>query len=390
MLVIFLNNKLISADTIAPLVHEFSRRYPEVPIEVTCYDRRTLDVILTNPVVYDVFRRSGRFYALSGSSSVRLRRIVVSAVRVMRLAWFGVTGRATFVHFRALNHLPLKVLYYLNPSRTFFCQSANAGLSDAHTKALRVLEPRDMSNPMPSGRLLIAFDSHWWGLHDQRLAAVKKCLVSPPYRRPMWHEHIREILPLWLQRVGVSPSGQFFVFMLSPMDRAELLYDPDGYPELFLETLEILADVAPEIPVLIKRHPATLPDFIHVQDDLVKRSRHRLAKIVDVHPMVLAIGARAFIANSFTSTFEIARYMGVTTVEYTRYSSKALAATGGGSINPTAVTEFVNDAPDRMRRLIASLAVGTVERIEPEVDTESNFEDLLSRLAGSACAPAGA
>jgi hypothetical protein len=296
------------------------------------------------------------------------------------LAWFAFLRSATFVHFKALNSFPMRILYHLNPERTFFCQASNAYFTDAHLAALKVLEPRSFANPVPAARHFIGFDEKWWPFKDNRLQGRDRRLVSPPYRRARWHDHLRNTGASLLRNVAIGQDERYFVMVLSTMDAAELLSNVDGYPDLFAATLRILASEAPDTPVLIKRHPATGREFAALQEKLVKDSGHQRAYFVDLHPMVLAPRALAFIANSYSSTFDFAHHMGVSTIEFTHYSAKALAATNGGSISPRTVTHFVQE-PGQFRLTISDLLKNSQQRRSPVTDQSENYDGLLDLLA---------
>ena len=73
MIFVFLSRKLITLDTIVPLLHELKLRAPDTRFELICFDRATQNAIRENVVLYDVVRKLGRLRMMGRWSDGRLR-----------------------------------------------------------------------------------------------------------------------------------------------------------------------------------------------------------------------------------------------------------------------------------------------------------------------------
>jgi hypothetical protein len=98
--------------------------------------------------------------------------------------------------------------------------------------------------------------------------------------------------------------------------------------------------------------------------------------------MVLATRARVVVANYYTTTLTDCHWMGVPTIEYTHYNSRALELTAGGSMRPDMVDYFINHERAVLRATLVNL-IGKPAELPPcgqDLDPAGVFE----LLAGTA------
>src|SRR4051812_12418689 len=110
-LIVFLNNKLGTCDAITPILYEVAERHPDTTVRFICFDHRTYDAIRKNIVLYDAICKIGGLQCL-GTPERGLVAAIKARIALFRrlalwvlLAW---SGRATFLHFRALHQWPLQ------------------------------------------------------------------------------------------------------------------------------------------------------------------------------------------------------------------------------------------------------------------------------------------
>lgn len=143
---VFLNNKLISLDTILPLIWELKTLHPEVKLEFYCFGVRTRDVIEENVVLCEVLNDMGSLKVFGGSRKLKVWRDVVALFTLMRLVIWGIRG-CTFIHFKALNAWPLRILYVINPRRTILFQSSSIGQTDVERRIDMITNPMRWEKP---------------------------------------------------------------------------------------------------------------------------------------------------------------------------------------------------------------------------------------------------
>lgn len=193
MLVVFLNNKLITSDTIAPMMLELKARYPTVDIRFYCFDQTTYEIIRRNKVVFDALAQAGHLAVFKGTSGSWIFEKAVAVLNLARFAWLGLVGRATFLHFKALNEMPLKILSWINRRRTFMCQGSTLALSAIEAEIGKVTDPNrhaQMVEPAAAG--LIGFDANWPYFSAAVAADLPHFLVSSPFKRPAWRRYLED------------------------------------------------------------------------------------------------------------------------------------------------------------------------------------------------------
>ena len=161
---------------------------------------------------------------------------------------------------------------------------------------------------------------------------------------------------------------------------SKLLVNPGDFPVLFEETLKILSQECPDIPIVIKLHPATYPSYLDRQKQILARSPKKNVIVADIHPLLLAMRAKAFLCNTVSSTLMFAKYMGVPTIEYSHYSKDVLKITDGKSMRPEFVTYFANRDEQQLCQFL-KLVLSHSEQEQPQEMEDTNYNLLLERLA---------
>ncbi|MHA1564887.1 MAG: hypothetical protein ACTSX7_06205 [Alphaproteobacteria bacterium] len=362
MIAVFLNNKLIAADTVLPLLLEFHAKWPRHRFEFFCFDESTQRAIEANTIIADAMTGLGKLRMIGRRKAGPLALIghrFRAAFTLARLVFLGLIGQAAFIHFKALNTWPLRLLYLANRRRTFYIQPTGVGSSDAEKRVDEINRPRRAAAHGPAATALVSFNQDWAPLHDPRGLDLPRYRLPPTYNRRHWHHHLdrqaeRRLGPV-LGELGCPAEARFVVFVLSSMDPTAMFTRPDMFPHLFEESLDAMIAAIPDVPVLVKPHPATTPqrlDFLH--QAIAARAPAKIA-LSNLHPLLLARGAYCFIGNVFSSTFANAATMNLPTIEYTSYSDETLAATGGTSIRPDLVDHFINGDRAALEQILTHL-----------------------------------
>lgn len=387
MLAVFLNNKLISCDTILPLAMEVRAR-SSMAARFYTTDARTYDAIKQNVVLWDAINTIGRLVLL-GPRDRRpiprfLNKLRAGAI-LLQLAAVALLGRVYFLHFRALNSNPLAFLARMNPRRVFFCESDSYGESVLMKRIAEVIAPRERDSEPPVRGALLAFQPRWVWLHDPEARRLPRYVFGPTRTRRIWLDFVRENGDAYVRRAleaeGHPGDARTIVFMTGYLGPLDYLHAPDSTLRLLRQTLEILAEIAPQHVIVLKPHVITAKDVL---DQVVRELRAAGAKIAiaNLHPSVLALRATCFIANYYSTTLADAYTMNTPTIEYTDYSARALEVTGGGSMNPDFVSHFINNDPARLRAILKKVLATPRRPAPPGLDGDSS--GVLDVLCGRA------
>lgn len=396
MLIVFLNNKLISCDTVVPLTYELAQKYPGTTVEFHCFDKRTYDQIKENVVLFEALSSIGTLKLFTDHKRVtrhqnpaqRIFFKLRAAYNLLRLIILSTTRRARIVHFKALNDWPLKILYLLNRNRTFLFEATTAGVTDVERASDSQIQERNYTEELPAAAALVSFSGQWPILDDPRIEDLPRFILFPPYKNPCWQEYLQQRANTFLSQSGIGEDATTITYILSSMDNVGVLDAATDFLELFEETLTILRDTLPEVAIAIKRHPATKPEFVAAQDDAVARVGHAHVHFTNVHPMVLARISTCFIANAYSTTFDAAHFCGRKTIEYTRYPKEILQITDGNSTRPDLTDVFIQQNPEILHTALTDIydtrnAAPIRTREDPDIeDRQQRYDDLLARLAG--------
>jgi len=393
MIFVFLNNKLIALDTVLPLMLELKRRHPNVRLEFLCFEPRTETAIRENVVLSDALDSIGRLRMVGrrkAGAAHWLGHRLRSIAMLSRIAFLALVGGARFVHFKALNEWPFRLLYVLAPNRTFFAQASNTAQTATERSVDQINKKRSYPSIVPAAGQLIGFNGDWWGFADPRLADKPHFLLPPTIQLPAWNEHLAQAAPRYLRDAlsyDSAVGAGYAVYILSSMDHAPILQDPDGFPDLMEETLAALHKARPELFVLVKPHPATRPTYRERVAAIIERQVAAGQAVAEthLHPQLLASKARFFIANVFSSTFINAVLSGTPTIEFTRYSETTLAVTDNGSMRPDLVDHFINGDAERLGALVGAIQSRGEDARQPVTPRIADAVwRLLDTLAGAA------
>ncbi len=378
MIAVFLGNKLVSCDTVLPIMMTVKRRHPGEAINIYCIGRATFDVIHRNQVLWDGIHKIGRLYNLGrvghGRGSWLVHRAKAFAF-LLRLSWLGLIGRATFVHFGRLNAWPFRLLFFSNPRNTVLMQQVSAGHGplEAGIDALKRAR-RDRTSDQAAGRLM-GFGPNWPAFAQAGVPQSRCHVLGVPHLAPAWRDYIDGRAARDFDGAGHGESAEILAFMLGFFGPLDFLPSADTVQQLFEESLDILVAAGGGRPVFIKPHAIT---DLKIVDTALKARAGAPLVVSHLHPNVLATRARLCIANYYSATLYTMRALGVPTIEYTDYTEQALVATDDGSMRPDAVSHFVQRDRAGLDRLVRDLVQRPRNHIAPR-DLDPSAIDALAR-----------
>ena len=384
MIVVFLSNKLITCDTILPVMMEVHRASGGRPIRFYCFEAKTYEAIRRNVVLSDAIDSIGTLELLGrrrkGGLTWLTHRVRMTLVLVP-LAVRALAGRVTFIHFKALNEWPLRLLYLVNRRRTFFFEGDSSGWSELMMQGIDNIKrerKRDQSRPAAGG--IVGFRTEWPVFQNPALRRLPRYVFGTTHNRMAWLDFVRSRADRYIARdfanVGLAESDEILVYILGYFGPMDFMRTPNSLLRLFRETLDILAEAGCGLPIFIKPHIIT---DLHVVQREVEGYPQCPIVITHLHPSVLATRAKFFVANYYSTTFATARQMNAPTVEYTDYSDAALEVTGNASMRSEYVSHFINGDRKALRRIVLALANGP--RPKAPAALEGDDSGLIACLA---------
>ena len=388
MFVVFLNNKLISCDSILPLIMEASERTGRRGLFVTL-DAETFDGIRQNVVLWDGIHRIGSLKLLGRRNKTGLLAWLMHRISILPwMVWLSLRALCApvhYFHFRQLNYWPLRGLYLLNRSRTVYCESDSFGEPELMARVRDLGYGSTPRHASPAAGAILAFHPRFWAYNAEITHHLPRFLFGPTRPRKSWMTYIRERSALDIAKAfadaKVEPSDRIAVFMLSFFGAINYLEDAGDkgrvMRELFETTLDVLEAEAPNLPVFIKPHVFT--DTQVITDALAKRPNLK-AVVMYLHPSILGTQAAFFVTNVYSTTQADAHSAGVPTIEFSRYAERALEISCGGSLRPDMIDHFIQDDKQQLALVVKELAkVAIKQPTEEPVDDPAGFFAFLHR-----------
>ena len=325
-IIVFLNNKLVSCDTILPVMFELNRLLPNHRMEFICFDQNTSDAIRNNFVLMEGIERLGHLRKFvrrnAGHAAVLAHRIRV-AVFLFRRAMLAIFGRTVFVHFKGLNSWPLKGMYFLNRKRTLFCQPTAAGYTKEERAVSGLIKPRPDNVEAPSASALLYFNDDWLFLEPRISNGIPRYRLPNPYQLEGWCNYIDSRAASDLNKIlmqsSAGDSTPVIGFLLGWFGEMGFLADSHAVRALFEEALDILIEEGNGCLIALKPHAIT--DMSIVKDVIAKRPDAPIM-ITHAHPSVLASRAAFVVSNYYSTAMYPMRALGVPTVEIGRASCR--------------------------------------------------------------------
>ena len=382
MFAVFLNNKLISCDSILPLMMELHAATGR-PVYFFTPDARTYRSIQENIVLYDGIRSIGSLKLLGNRKRDFVNRFIgrMSAGMVLlSLAFRYLFGRADIFHFRALNEKPLSILALLGERRIYFCESDSYGetqlVHDVTYVKRGTMIPKTTWRPTAGG--LIAFQAKWSWLHDAKTKALPSFVFGPTRPRKIWVDYVNRIADSFLKdEIGSEyEQSELLVFMLGFLGDLDYLASENSTKRLLDETIRVLIEEGEGRPIYLKPHVITDLAFL---ESIVSKYPEGNIIIGNLHPSVLATRAKFFVASYYTTTLGDAHYMNVPTIEFTEYSKDALAISEGGSMRPDFVNYFINGDVDEFRSTVRKLIRSPKEA--PPIGISDDSSQLIAHFS---------
>jgi SAM-dependent methyltransferase len=359
MVVVFLGKKLITTDTVVPLMLALRQKAKSKTIRFYCFDQETFDAIKKNVVLWDAVALAGEIHCVAdtrrgfGRAIRRLRMIGLLA----QLAMLAFTRRVYFVHFRALNEWPFAVLAHINSSRTIFMEG---NCWSHHDKVINHVDnigrQRKAANRASIGLYVAGFSENWPVFSEPANVNKRKLVMPSSHLSSAWLQFITERADTYigqsLGEMSLQSRRPLIVFILGYFGKLDFLASPDSMKTLFHETLDCLAEFSEDALIVLKPHAIT--DAVELQN-AIQSWRGSEILVSYLHPAVLATRAAVFVANHYSTTFGDAVSFGVPTVEYTEYSPATLAVTGKDSMRPELVSHFIQRDPSQFKATIAAI-----------------------------------
>ncbi len=360
MLIVFVTNKIISIDTILPILVE-AKQCNNQTIIIVVSRKKGVKAIEENIVINDMINKIGFKFLFGGRYRNRWYKRTIGSIQFLLLFIAGIF-RAKFIHFDVVHTIPLKILSFFFSSRIFYSEKdATKNHNATHynkNKFGKVSSEGDYQLPLGSNiisyyeRRLYYYFGH--KVHENRNVYH----LGLTRARDSWVKYINDSSNYYFNKFhkGVNISNGIIFIVLTFYDlESKTFNEEDRFTQRklrqnFENTVDVLSNIKGDIPVFLKPHSYT--DLEYVNSVL---SGYSGFHITYLHPSMLIQNARFVICNYFSTILVDAHNLGVTTIEYTYYQNYVRKAIGDGSEEPAYVDWFIYDNKDKFRDVVTML-----------------------------------
>ena len=368
---IFLGNKLISCDTIVPLILSLKKINNNIKVNYYIFDDRSFSAIKKNEFLYFSLRSTGKIY-LKGTpyKSNNLRKYIARIKTLLFMLKIFVKlllGNTKIFHFGIFCLGPFKLLQILFYKNIFFVES-NCWAGHKNVKILdNIITTKESTKKdriIMLSKNIIYFNKNY--LKNNKTNNINLILLENPRKFRTWHDHVVKYgipkVRSQLESLNYDYDKGYFVYILGYIGKNDRMNQANSLEILIHKTLKLLDKYGNDIPVFIKPHIIT--DMI-LLNKILKKYNYDNVHITYLHPAALSANAKLVISNCFSISQADADFFGAQTVEYTDYSKAALKATNGQSENPIYVKHFINNDAEIFKNIIQkSLSIKSLNNVK--------------------------
>jgi len=382
---IFLGNKLISCDTVVPLIMSLKKINKNLRVNYNILDNKSYVDIKTNHLLYNAIKQTGKFYLRGSSSSKNKFHKIILKVKLSIFLFILfiklILGKIKIIHFGVFSNHPFKLLEYLFPKEIYFME-ASCFLKHKNVILLDniVIKRSSKKRKLMSSKNILYFNKNFF--RDYNISNKNKVLMKCPRIYRTWYEYITEYgikkVKSQLNDLHYDYDKGYFIYILGYIGHLDFIYNKNTIEELIPRTIKLLSQYGRGLPILIKPHAIT---DMNILNKILIKYNYNNVHISYLHPAALAINAKLVVSNYFSVTQSDAHFFGAKTVEYTHYSKLALEKTNGESMNPYYIDHFINNEPKKFQKIIeASIKTNKTNKVRNLYEDTSKSSEVRKYL----------
>ena len=352
MLHVFLKNKLISSDAIIPVLLQARREGMTRKIRFYLQSPKTLEALQENSILWAGLNELGDVF-LAVPKNRKLSEII--AHRLATLIWLPslaasiIFGKSKILHFGQLYNSTLyRLLIGLRKESVMVVEGAFEGFSKGESDFALLQPDRKETYDLSLVSNIAVFNGSSELAKKIISRGREPIVIGKPHVLFGWNEFLEK------QSISVFPEehDEIYTVILGTFEHLDFFPSPDTAEELLKETIEIILSEDKNRPIYLKPHAITNKSKL---ENIISIYENRPVYVSNLHPLILAKRSVLTIANYYSTVLATVHSMNGITVEYTRYSDKAMQLSGGESMRPESVTHFIDNDPDALSQLISSV-----------------------------------
>ena len=351
---IFLNNKLITCDTILPFVVDLKKHNPGLKIKFITFNLATLDIISKNTNLINIINEYGTINVLGWLKNDYPKILIIffKLTHILKIILLSLLFNCKNIHFKGLERFPFNLIYLFNKKKTFLFESNCWGYSIDVVKTDKMFYVNRIAGEekvLKSYNHLVAFSEDWPQLKFNKKNKKVNYLISSTKISENWLNICKKqanILslnkPEWMSEK--FKNNKKIIYVVGYLGKFNTIHRDSTGESLLSDTLVLILKNTNHI-ILLKPHAIT---DISLLSSIVNKMNTNRIFIIYNHMAVISHYCNYAIANYFSYALTDAWVNGLKTIEYTIYDEEVLSYTGGKSIQPKYIDNFINDKPEEL------------------------------------------
>jgi hypothetical protein len=390
---VFLNNKLISLDTILPIIFILKNANKNIKITYYVFNIKTYNLIKKNIILMKAINQTGNlyyFHTKSSNTMIRFYQKINSAKILFIILISSFFCKSTYIHFKALNKWPFKLLYTFNSRRTLYWSSKSLikpktialldDLAFINEKKNKLVWSFDMKYKYNSATAFVSANKNWPALE---FAGNKNVYLYDDLNiNTSWVKFLLSNSNNLLNNKLNKPNQNLYVIVGGGGFGGEsgiipYIVDLDKGLWKVLEDIITTIDKIDNSLIYYKPHP-------NINDKLKKQMEEKFKDynmiFGDLHPVTLCSYAKCFLVTHWSNTLKIPHKLGIPTIEYTNYNEDALKITNYNSAVPNTVTHFIQNDKNKLFEVLKKIDTSEVKLKIPLEMQSKEIPDIINKI----------
>ena len=357
---VFIGNKLISCDTVVPILLAVKEKNKHAHITVYCLNNETKAHIEKNIVLYTAIKKVGSLISISAKGEGRIKRVKTYLSSIFRLILLSI--RSLFldqkiIHFGLLEDWRFRVLYLLSPSKTYYMENNCWGWSNLVYEVDNMYKERVINKSINSAKNIIAFSKDHPVYIESNSLKFNRYLLTPSRLWPVWQKFIKnDAEKIWLEectKYNVNKTEKVILYILGTLGDLDYISPKNAALSLFLESIPLIKNHYPQTKIFIKPHPIT--DTKVLMNEIKKLGYDNIVCSY-LHPSLISNHALFSICNYYSTTMADSYSNNIPTIEYTSYSAKTLELTNNNSLRPEYISYFIQRNKNELNKVLSKIS----------------------------------
>ncbi|OUU62650.1 MAG: hypothetical protein CBC22_03935 [Alphaproteobacteria bacterium TMED62] len=349
---LFLNNKILTLDTVIPLIFDFKKENRNIEVIFYCFNKSTLDEINKNLFLLKLINNVGVLKILPSSSTIKIIRIFNIFFNLMFLLITSIFIKNTYIHFKALELFPFNVLYFTNKKNCFYIDPNPWGYiknleksDDIFFKNKRFKDERPQKE-IKYTKNIITFSKESPFVERMKKKKKKIFFLNFPRADKEWLKYCYKESQFFIKKnfsiKKIKDNKKLVLYLIGHFGAISGFDKNTNGKILFIKTIIQLKKIN-DVFIIFKPHPnANVKEIKRI----LKNLDFINYKISYMHTAVLASFCKYTISNYFSFALPDAWFANSITIEITKYDKEILSFTKNNSVGEEFVNYFI-DSEDK-------------------------------------------